>query len=262
MAEYIKRDYMHVVFLAHYSFLYGANRSLLNLIEGLERYNVKAHVIAPEKGDLTKHLRTHQIPVVTYPYKFWTSNPRRHRSAMKRLYQNTCLIRPLIQQLRSWKIDLIHTNSLVLPIGAIASKLLDLPHVWHLREFGDLDYDQKYDFGKRASRLLLNRASARIAISKAVCRHFQEQMFLDRMDVIYNGILWKRDFDHWQRQSQSDPKPQQIRTFALVGVILPNKGQETAIRALALVKPYYPNVRLLLAGGGGRSLYQQVQSLV
>ena len=41
-----------VAFISHYSELYGANLSLLNLIEGLGAHGVQAHVICPEEGDL------------------------------------------------------------------------------------------------------------------------------------------------------------------------------------------------------------------
>src|SRR5206468_6899835 len=39
-------------------------------------------------------------------------------------------------------------------------------------------------------------------------------------------------------------------TFALVGKIRPSKGQESAIRALALVAERFPGTRLILVGGG------------
>jgi len=37
---------MRDAFITHYSALYGANRSLLNLIDGLRRYDVVPHVVA------------------------------------------------------------------------------------------------------------------------------------------------------------------------------------------------------------------------
>ncbi len=44
---------LRVLFITHYAELYGANLSLLNLIEGLDRYGIQSHVISPEQGDAT-----------------------------------------------------------------------------------------------------------------------------------------------------------------------------------------------------------------
>lgn len=47
---------IRVAFIAHYATLYGANRSLLNLIDGLAAHSVVAHVVVPEEGALTRAL--------------------------------------------------------------------------------------------------------------------------------------------------------------------------------------------------------------
>ncbi|MBL0043448.1 MAG: glycosyltransferase [Flavobacteriales bacterium] len=70
------------------------------------------------------------------------------------------------------------------------------------------------------------------------------------VEVIYNGVL--RLADHAELNSHSEerwraPSP---FTFLLAGLIHPSKGQEEAIRALALVKEQCPDVRLVIAGGG------------
>ena len=51
-----------IAFFTHYSELYGANLSLLNLIEGLIRFGIEAHVIGPEPGDLFDTLARRGIP--------------------------------------------------------------------------------------------------------------------------------------------------------------------------------------------------------
>jgi|WetSurMetagenome_2_1015567.scaffolds.fasta_scaffold39414_2 acetyltransferase-like isoleucine patch superfamily enzyme len=43
---------MNVLFLTHYDGLYGASRSLLNLLDGLRGYDIHPHVILPKNGDL------------------------------------------------------------------------------------------------------------------------------------------------------------------------------------------------------------------
>ena len=48
---------MRISFFTHYTELYGANRSLLDLIDGLAAHGVCAHMICPHPGDLVAELR-------------------------------------------------------------------------------------------------------------------------------------------------------------------------------------------------------------
>ena len=70
------------------------------------------------------------------------------------------------------------------------------------------------------------------------------------MHLVYNGIASTEEFDRLYKQespSTSDDKPY---TFALVGVIHPNKGQETAIRAFNVLFDTHSKIRLLIVGNG------------
>lgn len=65
---------MKVAFITHYTSLYGANRSLLNLIDGLSKYDdVIPYLISPSKGEVTKALEPRNIPIAIFPIKQWTS---------------------------------------------------------------------------------------------------------------------------------------------------------------------------------------------
>ena len=128
---------LRVVFLTHYTELYGANRSLLNLIDGLREYNVVPHVLSPSEGEITEVLRNRDVPVAVLPFRLWVSRLRRPRKVLYRLYKNLLLIPALARQLREWRIDVIYTNSSVVPIGAMLARWMRLPHIWHMREFGD-----------------------------------------------------------------------------------------------------------------------------
>src|SRR5262245_44547248 len=159
-----------ISFITHYSELYGANLSLLNLIEGLGRYGVRAHVILPEPGDLLGALSRHDIPAAVLPFEWWVSTRRTVPGAAERLCRNVRTLRPLTAQLTRWGTDLVYSNSSVFAIGALAAAELGLPHVWHLREFGRLDYDLRPDFGIHLSRLMYRSADAAIFVSNALRR--------------------------------------------------------------------------------------------
>jgi glycosyltransferase involved in cell wall biosynthesis len=264
-----------VAFFTHYTALYGANRSLLNLLDGLKARGVEPYVIAPAEGDITRVLRERDIEFATYPIQWWVDKldynnnsllekgyrlVRYQYYALKRLYHNLRLIPLLEKQLKQWSVDLIYTNASVIPAGALVAKRLKLPHVWHLREFIDLDYNLRHDWGKGIFNQLLGQADARIAISKAIYDHLLDKLSPERNHIIYNGVASVSDFDRFRRIKRSSVKSDEFFTFALVGMVHPNKGQDVAIRALALLTQKFPQVRLLIVGGGDVSYVRRLVS--
>lgn len=160
-----------VAFLTHYTRLYGANRSLLNLIDGLSEYGISSYVISPSEGDITEALRVRGIPVEILPIELWVSpRPSSTRNVLKYVYRhirwkyqaltrlciNFRVLKSLVDKLRIQQIDVVYTNSSVIPIGVLAARRLKIPHIWHLREFGDLDYGLYPDFGKGMQKRVLH----------------------------------------------------------------------------------------------------------
>jgi glycosyltransferase involved in cell wall biosynthesis len=261
-----KLPQIRVAFFTHYSLLYGANRSLLNLIDGLGDCSVVPLVIVPEEGDLTAVLKKRNIEFFVFSMGRWIGTIKSEgnmlsrsqsflkyqKLAARRLKQNINGLDLLIQKLHEWKIDIIYTNTSVIPIGAIASFKTRIPHVWHLREFVDLDYDFRFDWGNYITKLCINQATAKIAISKAIFSHFSRGFISKNYHIIYNGIARKEEFDLLYEQAKSLDLSRRERpfTFALVGKINAGKGQDVAIRALSLLPAELQDSRLLIVGEG------------
>ncbi|MFC2029455.1 glycosyltransferase family 4 protein [Chloroflexota bacterium] len=255
---------MNVGFIAHGSGLYGANRSLLGLIDGLKPYGVASFVVTPMEGDINNALHDRGVPCETIPIRWWMSKPfpggsplrrirrarRRRVKAVKRLRANLRVLPALVRQMRQWEVEVVHTNSSVIPTGALAAWKLNAPHVWHLREFGDLDYGWAPDWGRTVFRLLLGSADALIAVSDSVRRHVAKGVRCKNVSTVYNGIAWGRDFDRFRTLGEGISGSEQPYTFTLVGRVHPAKGQETAIRALASVVSCFPTTRLHIVGDG------------
>ena len=253
---------MKVAFVTHYARLYGANRSLLSLIDGLEPYDVKPHVLAPETGPITEELRARDIPFYTLPFKRWMSKNR--WKGPGRLAVNLAVLPALARKVRQWDVDLIHTNSSVTPIGALLAEMLSLPHVWHIREFGDLDFDLQYDWGETLFQTLMNRAKATIAVSEAVRRHVLADVEASSY-VVYNGVISRKRVEQLRKKNDSRAESDTLYTFAIVGQISPAKGQKQALEAVHRLIQDGKEVHLLVAGDGApkhvQALHQLCQSL-
>ncbi|MDY3556751.1 glycosyltransferase family 4 protein [Gemmata sp. JC717] len=240
-----------VAFITHYTELYGANLSLLNLIEGLSGYGVRAHVICPESGDLLGALERRGVPVAVLPFEWWVSTDRTADGVARRALRNVRRLRAVAAQLRGWGTDLVYSNSSVFAIGAMAAAELDLPHVWHLREFGDRDYDLWPDLGPSLSRLVFRTADATVFVSHALKQAFLGNREVRNSHVIYNGVGNEATFAERRRAADALRGRRQPFTFVLVGRFRESKGQAIAIRAFARLTERFPDTRLLLVGGSG-----------
>jgi len=273
---------MKILFITHYSALYGANRSLLNLIDGLKKYNIEPFVVCPSKGEITKILKEWEIPFAIFPFKSWMSSPIKISKKMpftfiklkyyiisalislkiiqfRKLIINLIALPFLIRQIKRWNIDILYTNSSVIPIGALIAIILKKPHIWHIREFGKLDYQLYYDWGRKYFEKLLNKAEAIIAISKAVKENVLNNI-QSKIYVIYNGVISEAECNILKGRAFAFNVPSNY-TFAIVGFVHPNKGQEHAIRALALLKKDYTNIKLIIVGSGSDKYLEYLKKL-
>lgn len=254
---------MHVTFLSHYPELYGANRSLLNLIDGLRPYGVHPFVLTPHAGDITNALLERGVEHQVCELGLCVSRVRegfrsrrlihrfaeRSRMGFHRLRSNLRALPEVVRHLAAVRTDVIYSNSSVLLSGILAAGRLRKPHVWHLREFADLDYDYVPDFGRPLQRYLINRSDGIIAVSNPI-RDFYQSSSPSRIRVIENGIAWEADLHRQRRAARRDPDAGAAYTFAIVGMVHPAKGQETAVHAIHRLVQDGKRVKLVVAGAG------------
>ena len=248
-----------MTFITHYPELYGANRSLLNLIDGLRSHQVEPSVICHSAGPISDELAKRGIPHLVFPFRHWLNphQPRHFLNGLYRFMENLLVMPELTKQVKRWRPDIIYSNSSAFPVGALLARILGKPHVWHVREFGELDYQLQHDLGQMFFRFWLNRATVAVAISQSV-----KSVVLGRVkcrtEVVANGVISRADLD---RLATTAPLDREVFTFALVGLVHPTKGQREAIEALARVQRKFPAVRLLLAGTGAADYVQQLKNL-
>ncbi len=133
---------MHVLFLAHYHEVYGGIRSLIDLTDGLRSYGISPSFIIPAEGSFSALLASQGIPFKILPVPWWMSAKGLSlKSKLKAGREIQAAARAVEAQIRAWNIDLVYTNSSVTPVGRLAARRAGLPHIWQIREFGDLDFN-------------------------------------------------------------------------------------------------------------------------
>lgn len=244
---------MKILFITHYSELYGANRSLLILLKDLNKKNIDLLVFAPQKGPLLDELD--KLGVRHIKIKFWawmgTAGPVFHLKCVLRFLANIAVFPVLLLNVLRFKPTLVYTNSSITPIGVYLSLLLKIPHIWHVRELGKLDYNLEYDFGKKYFYFLMRKSDKIITISEFV----KEKVFKGEwknLRVIYNAV----DFEKSGIETGSSVLTKKNITFLIMSVIHPSKGIDDAIVALGNLGKYFPEVKLIVCGGVADKKYK------
>lgn len=174
----------------------GATKAFLSLLNEEIHRGVTPFVVLPDKRGIYNELREAGVDVFSTIYRpsaypntvslkdYFLFLPR----LLARLFVNIKAAYLLTKEIRKRHIDLIHTNVSVIDIGYRCSRNLKIPHIYHIREYADLDFNIHYFPSKKSFHRHLNQEhSYSICITKGIQRH-HEQHHSSRSKVIYDGI--------------------------------------------------------------------------
>lgn len=229
---------MRVLYITHYTGLYGANKSLLELIINLKnKYNIVPIVITPGVGEISTELEKLNIENYTFNYYNWIDFVDANK--IKYFYRflrykifNWIEIKKIIKMIRGFNIDIVHTNSSVCDVGCKISKELGKKHIWHIREFGKEDYNLIFFLGfKKACEFIEKNSDKIICISQSIKEYYMKG-FVDysNLKVIYNGIKKESYFI-------SNIKRNYNGSFNIIftGLISPSKNQIELLKAMDIL---------------------------
>lgn len=241
---------MNIAFFTHYTTLYGANRSLIDLAEGLNQLGINPFLIAPCTGQITEYFKEKKWNYFVHPIaNFLVSTDITKASTLERIKKTIDSVPAISNQLKRWSIDIVYTNSSVIDIGLICAKAISKPHIWHIREFGDLDYGLKPDIGRHLSEQLLYSSDALIFISKKLKDHILPVTEHKNINIIYNGVVSKNLIIDFSKQTKKKSSSN-ICKFSIIGRVTQSKGQHLAIKAFIEVLRKHPDTKLFIAGEG------------
>jgi len=141
--------------------------------------------------------------------------------------------------------DLIWTNTGVIPQGALAAKLLGIPHIWFLHEFLDIDHGFKLPFAREIFGSFVSEFSQLVlTCSNAVATHFSLNMN-PKVKTFYFPPNQYRDM-------QGFNKIRTDGTFDIlsIGSISPSKGQIDLVRAMSILYSKGANINCKIVGRG------------
>lgn len=253
---------MKILYILHTTSMDGSSISFLNMVKVLRQdYGIEPYVIHPpetEIGDMTSELQRMNIPCFSVPIfcswfdsrLSWIKKIRFFLGSFHIKYKSFKQIYKIAQQL---SVDIIHTNVGVVHEGFWTAKLLNISHVWHLREYQDLDALRSY-YPCKSFYFKLLKHSYTICITHDIQQHFNLKSE-QKSRVVYNPI-------------SSIIKENQVflpkeKYFLIANRINDDKLIEDAIYAFAAFIPKHSDFKLLIAGkASSKSYYDYLLKLV
>lgn len=242
---------MRILFITHYSDMYGANMALYKLIKELKSSSEhEPLLLIPGESDMTKAMDEIGVKYYVSPITSWCAV----NSTPLRFFIKKCLRKPhigrevnnLYDKLKSENIDVIHSNSSVIAHGAMLAKKLGCRHIWHIREFSIEHFNNRYFYSDSFVRNQFESADTVVAISDAIRDNYLGKYPGANVIRIYDGVS-----PEYEDSDNRTKKQLEITTFVYAGYLFPMKKQDEVVDACAILQSKgYTNFELLLAGSG------------
>ena len=251
---------MKALFVSHSSKMSGANISFLSVIKELSSTIDIVVLVNDKNGDFVIELKKMGVDYICSKYGWWYAQYR--NNIFKRFirvifdlinYITSDKSPQLIERLKLYNFDLVYSNTGTIDIGAFIAKSLNLPHIWHIREFGKEDFGLISLVSTQYMYNMLNASYRLIVISKALEEKFRNIVPADKLTIIYNGF----DIDNLSAIA-TDPFSNGLIRILVTGQVCRAKGQHLAIYAINRVRGMGYPVTLTLAGDVDRGYIHNI----
>ena len=210
----------------------GSTKSFMILLKGVLKAGINVIVVSPDNKGIYSILCDMGLKVFIVPSKgnTWTgARTLRHKllyvpRQLGRLVVNYFAHRKMKEIFKDVTIDIIHSNSTVTDLGRHLATIRHIPHIYHIREYGDKDFGLRYFPSNRSFHRYLNTANVyTVCITKDI-QNYHGLHNNPNSKVIYNGIIEDFSEGNLYREGQE--------CFLYAGRIEQTKG------LLELVKAY------------------------
>lgn len=235
---------MNILFISHSSALGGAENNLYELLSGLKG-KINCYCIFPSHGPLEEKVAALGIPTFVTKMKWWIGIEPNATATFFGFFEDLKERVEIIQEIISKnKIDLVFTNTIVVGEGALAAKVLNVPHIWRIAEILSADPGFVVPFDLALFyRIVIALSSTVLVVANAVKKEFENVLGCDvpNIEVVYDGIeMGKRQF--------SFKLSMKNKLVLAAGNICRRKGFMAFLEAAALVKKKVPGAKFRIAG--------------
>ena len=245
---------LSVCFVSHSSGLMGAERILLELVDDLiGDHGTVCNIVLPRASLLIAKFEALGAACIVSEYGWWCSSAREtltDADRKERLRESVQgLMRTAMPELRTFDPDVVWTQTMVIPWGAMLAAKTGKPHVWYVLEYGKLDHG--LDFFSPLSTVTQEVVQSSDLVF-VLSRSLADSLFLgtppDRVRLLYCHVPPPAD-------AADVPEGDYFRVpgavrLGIFSQVRPSKGQDDIVQATAQLVARGNNVELLIAGPG------------
>lgn len=228
-----KRKKVLIVF--HDSDFSGGTRALVDLLDSwLEDSDKEFYCLMPRfDGQAIDYLKDKNVKIIKCRY--WQAVRYGNENVIKclKLYLKffaSYFIASAIAftKIKKLNIDIVYTNTSSVYVGAVISKIIDKPHIWHVREYVGKDRAVVTLLPVKWHYNYLNKnADAVINISQTACDYYRNFLNKNKVVRIYDDVTkYKTTIMPWNNVKNN---------LLFVGNIIEGKGQLIAIKAMRIL---------------------------
>jgi glycosyltransferase involved in cell wall biosynthesis len=233
-----------ILFFSHSSDLYGAERSLLLLLDGIDRERYEPLLIIPGEGLMEERAAGLSIPVRRLSRE--SIVPERPLLSRAAYFPR---IRGLLKRERP---DLVYINTAAHTAPLFAARSLRLPTIVHVRE-SESYFSYRTLLGRARITGLVRFPDRFIAVSAATGEMLlRSGVSGSKIKVVHNGV----DVDSYRPDEESRIAARRSLgvgeselLVGFLGQLIPRKGGDIFLRAARLVHERHPESRFLIVGG-------------
>lgn len=232
-----------ILYLTPSATLLGARKSLLLLLEQLNKNKFTPIVVCSKDGDLVRELENRKIKTEILRFHGWRK--------LRNIKYIPSTVISLVKLIKKEKIELIHCNEFWLnPYGVISARITRIPCITHIRTSLDI---------KKVKNYLLAHSDKLITVSNETRRPIEKFPKIFKKTVtIYNGV----DTGKFNPNIKSDEVRRELNiasdeiVVGVIGQLYPDKGQKTFIQAASIVLKKYPKTKFLIVGEAKKERYE------
>lgn len=241
----------NILFIHQSADLYGSDKTLLYLLESIKDV-ANVIVVVPEEGPLTEEFKKLNIEVFIIPVIKVSRQLFTNFNVFKLPFQIYKAVSIFKKKLGNRKIDLIHSNTIAVFLGAFYSKIYNIKHIWHVHEI-----IQHPKMVAKAYPFLVDWFSDCVVFnSVASAEHLYKNKpkLKEKSTIIYNGLdrnvpISSKEEQMLLRNSLFKSIDKSSIVIGLVGRINRHKGQQLLLSVFnELKKNPENNIYLLFVG--------------
>lgn len=240
---------MKILYIVHTNAVGGSNKALFNILDYMKsRHDVR--VVFPKATNSLSVVQNYleQNGIKYYNPCFYDALVygtdknivRRFIRTIGRLYRHLKMRKKIKGIIDDFMPDLVHTNNGIIDIALDYCIKKGIPHIWHLREYQDLDFNMSVIPSKKIWLSRIHKqGNYNIAITKGIYNYFN----LRDCDIyIYDGVLDS------EKTTSSKSKKSNYFLFVSGGVFTPGKGLLDALQAFSKFSLRYDDYSLYIVG--------------